>query len=107
DFVQKLEQKGETKAADLTPALQTKVLEDHQLEMTKNLQLSEEDSFKQAETEAKKILTMAINRFARPYCPERGIGYLNFDNEDQKARMLADNQAHLRLVEKICGVDLV
>src|SRR6185437_4061655 len=45
--------------------------------------------------------------FARPYCPERGIGYLNFDSEDQKKRVLADNQAHLRLIEKICGVDLV
>jgi ribonucrease Y len=52
------------------------------------------------------LLTMAINRFARPYCPERGIGYLNFESEEQKARMLADNQTHLRTAEKLCGVDL-
>ncbi len=107
NLLQKLESASQVQAANLTAQIQTKILENHQLETTKSMQLYEEDSVKQAETEAKKLLTMAINRFARPYCPERGIGYLNFDSEDQKRRVLANNQAHLRQIEKLCGVDLV
>ncbi len=106
-IIKKLEAGSNTQANSLIEPIQVKVLEDHKLEVTKAMQLFEEDSVKQAETEAKKLLTLVINRFARPYCPERGIGYLNFDSEDQKRRVLADNQAHLRLIEKICGVDLV
>ncbi len=107
ELVKNLEAASQAKAADLTATIQTQLIEGHQLEVTKTMQLFEEDTVKQAETEAKKLLTMAINRFARPYCPERGIGYLNFDNDEQKKRVLADNQTHLRLIEKICGVDLV
>ncbi len=107
DLLKKLAAKSEADPAEMSKALQIKVLEDQQLESTKNLQLMEEDAAKEAETEAKRLLNMVINRFARAYCPERGIGYLNFDNEEQKARILADNQAHLRYVEKVCGVDLI
>ena len=107
ELVKKLETASQTNATDLNATIQNQLIESQQLEVTKTMQLFEEDTMKQAETEAKKLLTMAINRFARPYCPERGIGYLNFDNDEQKKRVLADNQAHLRLIEKICGVDLV
>lgn len=91
----------------MTVSVKQKLLEEQQLETTKNIQLFEEDFSKQAEAEAKRYLNMVINRFARPYCAERGIGYLNFDNEEQRNRVLADNQAHLRYVEKVCGVDLM
>lgn len=56
-----------------------------------------------AEREARRILHLALNRFARPYCPERGIGNVQFANPEIKNRVLA----HQKLIEKLCGVDIV
>jgi ribonuclease Y len=106
DLIKKLTQHSGVPLEEVSVDLQKKLVSEQQIETSKAMQLSEEDAFKRAEVEAKRLLTMAINRFARAYCPERGIGYLNFESEDQKNRLLADNQIHLRTAEKLCGVDL-
>lgn len=106
EFIKKLEVKTETPKEIVLAELKEKALNEKQLETSRALQTEDEGWQNQAEIEAKKLLTLVINRFARPYCPERGIGYLNFDSDEQKKRVLGEEQAHLRLVEKICGVDL-
>jgi ribonuclease Y len=63
----------------------------------------EQDAQVQAEREARRILGLALNRFSRPYCPERGIGNIQFPNPELKAKILS----HQKLIEKICGVDIV
>lgn len=56
-----------------------------------------------AEREARRILSLAINRFARPYCPERGIGNVQFPNPETKTRVMEWKKR----VEEVCGVDIV
>jgi ribonucrease Y len=59
------------------------------------------------EREAKRILSLALNRFARPYCAERGIGNVQFTNPEIKTRVLGANAEWQKLIEKLCGVDIV
>ncbi|MCB0351650.1 MAG: HDIG domain-containing protein [Bdellovibrionales bacterium] len=106
EFIEKLEAKTETPRTAVIADLKARAINERQVEVTRALQADDEEWQNLAEIEAKKLLTLVINRFARPYCPERGIGYLNFDNEDQKKRVLGEEQSNLRLIEKICGVDL-
>jgi ribonuclease Y len=106
NFVAKIEQKLETSRTETMKALQERALADKKVEVTRDMQRLDEEASSLVEIEAKKLLNLAINRFIRPYCPERGIGYLNFESEEQKTRVLGPNQDHLRYVEKICGVDL-
>ena len=56
-----------------------------------------------AEREARRILALVISRFARPYCPERGIGNVQFPNPDIRAKVMDWKKQ----VEEICGVDIV
>lgn len=63
----------------------------------------EQNAQVQAEREARRILSLALNRFARPYCSERGIGNIQFPNPETKTKVLA----HQKLIEKVCGVDIV
>lgn len=63
----------------------------------------EQNAQVQAEKEARRILSLALNRFARPYCPERGIGNIQFPNPELKTKILQ----HQKFIEKICGVDIV
>jgi ribonuclease Y len=107
DYIRRLAQKTEAQVDDVRKELEQKILSDTQVEMSRLVQLNEEESHAQAEVNAKKLLNLALNRFARPYCPERGISYLYFETPEQKETVLGPEQEHLRLVEKICGVDIV
>ncbi len=66
----------------------------------------EEEASQITEREAKRLLQLALNRFARPYCPERGIGYVEFANPDHMERFLANNSELIRGIEMSCGVDI-
>lgn len=66
----------------------------------------EEDFMVNLEREAKRILMIALSRFARPYCSERGIGNVEFVSADIKERTLGPERVHLRTLEKACGIDI-
>lgn len=67
----------------------------------------QEQEFQQnLEREARRILTLVINRFARPYCAERGIGNVEFPNPDVMKRVLGPNRENITHLEKACGVDV-
>jgi ribonuclease Y len=106
DYIKKLEAKTEESTSALTLVITEKLINDKKIDTAKQIQILDEKWQVEVEIEAKKLLTLAINRFARAYCPERGIGYLNFESEEQQIRVLGENQINLRTVEKICGVDL-
>lgn len=75
--------------------------------VTRAAQDIEQEAQINAERDAKKILNLALNRFARPYCPERGIGNVNFDSADHKARVFGPEGKFVDKIEKLCGVDVV
>lgn len=74
---------------------------------TRQAQELEQDTQINAERDAKKVLNLVLNRFARPYCPERGIGNVNFENAEHKQRTFGVNGQWVKKIEQICGVDIV
>lgn len=69
-------------------------------------QEKEQEVSQNLEREARRVLTLVINRFARPYCPERGIGNVEFPNPDVMQRVLGKDKENITHVEKACGVDI-
>lgn len=59
------------------------------------------------EKTAKRALSKVLARFQRPYCAERGMNYLQLENDVELSRVLGPNQTHLKALEKNCGVDLI
>jgi ribonuclease Y len=74
---------------------------------TRHAQAIEQDAQLNAERDAKKVLNLVLNRFARPYCSERGIGNISFENPDHKVRTFGNNGQWMKKIEQICGVDIV
>jgi ribonuclease Y len=60
-----------------------------------------------SEQRAKRILAIVIDRFARPYCPERGLGIVEFPDEQSKKNLLDKNGNNLKVVQEIGGCDLI
>lgn len=59
------------------------------------------------EDRAKKLLSIAIDRFARPYCSERGLGSVEFPDNNVRQLFLDKDKKNIALVQEICGCDLI
>jgi ribonuclease Y len=66
-----------------------------------------EETKEHAETRAKRILDIVLDRFARPYCPERGIGAVNFPDANAR-RLLCDAKGeNIKTIQEVCGCDII
>lgn len=71
----------------------------------KSLEFLNEDLKDSAETIAKNKLDAALNRFARPYCPERGIGAVQIP--DQAFFEALNKPEVLLAIQNSCGCDII
>ncbi len=90
----------------LIEKLKSKVENEERSRINRELSLIEEDFQLDLERQARRAIQGVINRFARPYCPERGIGLINFSSPEQMQRTLGPDRQHLKDLEKLCGVDI-
>lgn len=61
----------------------------------------------EAPTEAKKLISRALDRFQREHCPERGLGSVQYSSEKHKEAFLAEASPLLQTVQELCGVDII
>ncbi|MDH4467413.1 MAG: ribonuclease Y [Bacteriovoracaceae bacterium] len=67
----------------------------------------EEEAHEDAEKRAKRIIGIAIQRFAGEYVAEQTISTVELANDDIKGRLIGREGRNIRAFEQICGVDLV
>lgn len=67
----------------------------------------EEDVRLHSEEIAKRLIGIALSRFPRASCTERGIGVVEIPNEDVKQRMLGEGGRNIQVLQELCGVDVV
>ena len=107
DFVEKLTSKLGTSAEDFKNQLKAKMEEEAKLRAVRLAQEHEEDTKEHAEAKAKKILGLIIDRFARPYCAERGIGAVNFPDNHVRKLFCDPAGANIKAVQDVCGCDII
>ncbi len=66
----------------------------------------EDEAKANAETIAKRLISIALGRFSRASCTERGIGTVELASAEQRSRLLGPEGLHLKTLETACGVDL-
>lgn len=106
-YVEALKKAVGDESVEIKNQLKTKIEEDTKTNAVKLAQEFEEETERNSERTAREILDIALNRFARPYCPERGIQYVNLKNEATRNKVFGPDKLHLQLIEKECGVDLI
>ncbi len=100
-------QRSSVDEAELKKQIQNQFEQEVRTHATRTAQDLEHEMQLNAERDAKKIIHIALNRFARPYCPERGIGNVNFESEEHKKRTYGPDNVFVKKIEKLCGVDIV
>lgn len=67
----------------------------------------EEEVKEHAETKAKRILDVALDRFARPYCAERGIGAVNFPDANARRILVDAAGENIKTLQEVGGCDII
>ncbi|WII71182.1 Rnase Y domain-containing protein [Bdellovibrio sp. 22V] len=107
DLVQKLTEKLGTSAEEFKTQLKNQLEEESRRRAARFIQESEEDLKEHAETRAKRILSLVIDRFARPYCAERGIGAVNFPDNHIRKLFCDPAGNNIKAVQDACGCDII
>lgn len=107
NFVERLTERLQMKVDEVKAQISTKLVNEAQERSRKQIEMNEEDCKEHAETRAKNFLDTALNRFARPYCAERGIGSVNFPDAKAKQLFCDPAGANIKAVQDACGCDIV
>jgi len=81
--------------------------EEARVDFAKVLRRIEEETKEDAEAKAKRIIGIAIQRFAGEYVGEKTIGSVELPSDDVKGRLIGREGRNIRAFEQICGVDLI
>lgn len=67
----------------------------------------EEEAKEEAEKKAKRIISLAVSRYAGEYAAERTISLLQIPGEEAKGKIIGKEGRNIRALEAACGVDLI
>lgn len=81
--------------------------EDAKVNFAKEFRRLEEEAKEDSEKNAKKIVSVAIQRFSGEYVAEKTIGSVEIPSDDVKGRLIGREGRNIRAFEQICGVDLI
>lgn len=83
------------------------VKEEAKVEAAKVVRRIEEEANEEAEKRSKRIVGIAIQRFAGEYVAERTISSIELAGDEIKGRLIGREGRNIRAFEQICGVDLI
>jgi len=83
------------------------MVEEANVEFSKQLVRLEEEAKEEAEAKSKRLIGIAIQRFAGEYVAEKTITSVNLPSDDVKGRLIGREGRNIRAFEQICGVDLI
>ena len=84
-----------------------RAMEEARVDFGKILRRIEEETKEDAEAKSKRIIGIAIQRFAGEYVGEKTIGSVELPSDDVKGRLIGREGRNIRAFEQICGVDLI
>lgn len=92
---------------DATKILLEKLEKELQSESAALIQKYQNISLENADMEAKKVITMAIQRCAVEYTAENVVSTVDLPSEDMKGRIIGREGRNIRAFEKATGVDVI
>lgn len=81
--------------------------EEARVDFAKIAKRIEEEVKEDAESKAKRVVGIAIQRFAGEYVAEKTISTVDLPSDDVKGRLIGREGRNIRAFEQICGVDLI
>ncbi|MGH1467286.1 MAG: ribonuclease Y [Bdellovibrionales bacterium] len=107
EFQTKLETVGGMTQDQAKKELVSSLEEEAKRDLAKSMIAIEEEAKEEAEAKAKRIISIAIARFAGGYTAEKTTSVLPLPSEDMKGKVIGKEGRNIRAFESLCGVDLI
>jgi len=107
EVTRKLEQVSGLTAADAKKILMDSLVEEAKHEAAIRIKQVEDEAKAEAEKNAKRILSQAIDRYAGEYVAECTVSVIPLPNDEMKGRIIGREGRNIRALEAASGVDLI
>jgi ribonuclease Y len=77
------------------------------IEAARTVRAIEEEAMDEADRRAKKILSVAVQRYAGEYAVERAVNVVQLPSDDLKGRIIGREGRNIRALEAATGVDVI
>ena len=107
DLTEKLIQISGMTREQVKQELKENMIEEAKVDFARDLTRLEEEFKEEAESKSKRVIGIAIQRFAGEYVAEKTISAVDLPSEDTKGRLIGREGRNIRAFEQVCGVDLI
>jgi ribonuclease Y len=87
--------------------LMDSLIDETKYEAAKMIKRIEDEAKEEADKKAKKILSLAIQRYSGNYVAERTVSVVDLPNEDMKGRIIGREGRNIRAIEATTGISLI
>ncbi|MGH9421247.1 MAG: ribonuclease Y, partial [Thermoanaerobaculia bacterium] len=104
---QQLEETAGLTRDEARKQLVTSMVDEARHEAAKQIRLVEQDARETSDRQAKKIVSIAIERLAGEFVAERTVSVVHLPSDDLKGRIIGREGRNIRALEAATGVDLI
>tara|TARA_B100001123_G_scaffold101394_1_gene117148 strand:- start:406 stop:1992 length:1587 start_codon:yes stop_codon:yes gene_type:complete len=102
-----LEVIGSYTAEKAREEIKNKVIDEAKLDAAREVKKIEERVKSQADEEARKLITMAVQRLASDHVAETTVAVVELPSDDIKGRIIGREGRNIRAIEQVTGIDLI
>lgn len=107
ELTEKLEGMSGISKDQAAEELKKSIKEEAESKASQIIMTIEEDAKTRAEAKAKRIIGMAISRFAGEYSAGKTVNVIPLPDQEMKGKIIGKEGRNIRAIESMCGVDLI
>ena len=105
--LKKLEVIGSYTAEKAREEVKNKIIDEAKMDAAREVKKIEEDIKKRADDQARRLITMAVQRLASDHVAETTVSVVELPSDDIKGRIIGREGRNIRALEQATGIDLI
>lgn len=106
-MIQELERVAQLTREEAKSALTEEILDEVRHEVAKDVRALEQQAKDEADVNAKKIISLAVQRCAADQASEIAVSVVPLPSDDMKARIIGREGRNIRAIENATGIELI
>lgn len=107
DVVAELERVAKLSSDDARAEVIDKIVGQAKLDAAQQVRLIEEEAMEEADRRAKKVISVAVQRYAGEFAAERCVSVVQLPTDEMKGRIIGREGRNIRALEAATGIDVI